>query len=69
MTEDPVVDLWFAALIVIFCLLFSAFFSAGETAFTAASRARMLALEKSGDSRAGIVNGFSRCANASSARC
>ncbi|HEX2509900.1 MAG TPA: HlyC/CorC family transporter [Microvirga sp.] len=56
MTEEPAVDLWFAALIVILCLVLSAFFSAGETAFTAASRARMLALEKSGDSRAGIVN-------------
>jgi Mg2+/Co2+ transporter CorB len=56
MTEEPAVDLWFAALIVILCLVLSAFFSAGETAFTAASRARMLALERSGDGRAGIVN-------------
>jgi Mg2+/Co2+ transporter CorB len=56
MTEEPSVDLWLAALIVIFCLVMSAFFSAGETAFTAASRARMLALEKSGDVRAKLVN-------------
>jgi Mg2+/Co2+ transporter CorB len=56
MTEEPAVNLWFAALIVILCLVLSAFFSAGETAFTAASRARMLALERSGDGRAGIVN-------------
>ena len=56
MTEEPSVDLWLAALIVIACLALSAFFSAGETAFTGASRARMLALEKSGDIRAKIVN-------------
>ncbi|HEY8383306.1 MAG TPA: HlyC/CorC family transporter [Microvirga sp.] len=56
MTEDPSIDLWFAALIVIACLVLSAFFSAGETAFTGASRARMLALEKGGDPRARIVN-------------
>jgi Mg2+/Co2+ transporter CorB len=56
MIEEPSVDLWLAALIVIFCLALSAFFSAGETAFTGASRARMLALEKSGDRRALIVN-------------
>jgi Mg2+/Co2+ transporter CorB len=56
MTEEPSVDLWLAALIVIFCLVLSAFFSAGETAFTGASRARMLSLEKGGDGRASIVN-------------
>ncbi len=37
-------------------LLASAFFSGSETALTAASRARMHALEKSGDQRASIVN-------------
>ena len=56
MMEEPSVDLWLAALIVILCLILSAFFSAGETAFTGASRARMLALEKAGDARARIVN-------------
>jgi Mg2+/Co2+ transporter CorB len=56
MAEDGSVNLWIAAAVVIFCLLLSAFFSAGETAFTGASRARMLSLEKSGDRRARIVN-------------
>jgi Mg2+/Co2+ transporter CorB len=56
MTEDPSVDLWLAALIVIFCLGLSAFFSAGETAFTGASRSRMLTLERGGDGRATLVN-------------
>lgn len=37
-------------------LLMSAFFSGSETALTAASRARMHALEKEGDKRAGTVN-------------
>jgi Mg2+/Co2+ transporter CorB len=49
------IDLWVAALIVVFCLALSAFFSASETALTGASRARMLSLEKAGESRAGIV--------------
>ena len=49
-------DPWFALGIVIFCLALSAFFSGAETALTAASRARMHALEKSGDQRAGLVN-------------
>jgi Mg2+/Co2+ transporter CorB len=56
MTEEPSVNLWLATLIVILCLGLSAFFSAGETAFTGASRARMLSLEKSGDRRAILVN-------------
>ncbi len=47
---------WIALFIVIFCLCLSAFFSASETALTAASRARMHALENGGDKRAGIVN-------------
>ena len=55
MTEQASVDLWLAALIVIFCLALSAFFSAGETAFTGASRARMLSLETAGDRRARLV--------------
>jgi len=47
---------WVALLIVIFCLALSAFFSGSETALTAASRARMHALEGSGDKRAGLIN-------------
>jgi Mg2+/Co2+ transporter CorB len=56
MTEDLSINLWAAAAIVVFCLALSSFFSAGETAFTGAPRARMLALENSGDARARIVN-------------
>jgi Mg2+/Co2+ transporter CorB len=55
MTEQASIDLWLAALIVICCLALSAFFSAGETAFTGASRARMLSLETAGDRRARLV--------------
>ncbi|HEX2553186.1 MAG TPA: HlyC/CorC family transporter [Microvirga sp.] len=54
--EDEPTNLLIAALIVIFCLMLSAFFSAGETAFTGASRARMLSLQRSGDVRASLVN-------------
>src|SRR5579863_303917 len=46
----------FAALIILASLVASAFFSGAETALTAASRARMHALEKSGNSRANLVN-------------
>ncbi len=42
-----------AIIILIAC---SAFFSGSETALTAASRARMLAMEKAGEERAGLVN-------------
>ena len=49
-------DLLFAASIVLLSLLLSAFFAGAETAFTAASRARMLALESAGDARAALVN-------------
>jgi len=56
MIEESSGDLWLAALVVIFCLLLSAFFSAGETAFTGASRSRMLVLERGGDKRAKLVN-------------
>ncbi|MGO4388456.1 HlyC/CorC family transporter [Microvirga sp. 2YAF29] len=54
--ESSLGDLWIAALVVVFCLLLSAFFSASETAFTGASRARMLMLEKNGSRRAKLVN-------------
>lgn len=50
------VDLWIAILIIVICILLSAFFAASETAMTAASRARMHGLEKAGDGRAATVN-------------
>ena len=49
------VNLWVAAAILIFCILMSALFSGSETAVTAASKARMHALEKQGDPRAARV--------------
>ncbi|MGO9134100.1 MAG: HlyC/CorC family transporter [Methylovirgula sp.] len=48
-------NLWIAAAIVIFCIALSAFFSGSETALTAASRARMHALQSNGDKRASRV--------------
>ena len=48
-------NLWIAAAIVIFCIALSAFFSGSETALTAASRARMHALQSNGDKRASLV--------------
>jgi Mg2+/Co2+ transporter CorB len=56
MVEESSGNLWLAAAFVVFCLLLSAFFSASETAFTAASRSRILVLEKGGDRRARLVN-------------
>ena len=47
---------WFSLVIVLVCLLLSAFFAGSETALTASSRASMARLEKQGDKRAGIVN-------------
>ncbi|GJE57539.1 HlyC/CorC family transporter [Methylobacterium thuringiense] len=49
-------DVWLAASIVVISLLLSAFFAGAETAFTAASRARMHSLESSGNRQAAIVN-------------
>lgn len=46
---------WIALAIVIVSLVISAFFSASETALTAASRVRMHALQNAGDKRAGVV--------------
>ena len=54
--EDTHTDLWLAASIVAISLLLSAFFAGAETAFTAASRARMHALETGGNARARLVN-------------
>ena len=47
---------WLTVLAVGICLLLSAFFSASETALTAASRAAMMRLEKQGNKDAYIVN-------------
>ena len=46
---------WMAFAIVLVCLVFSAFFSASETALTAASKASINALNNQGDTNAGIV--------------
>jgi Mg2+/Co2+ transporter CorB len=47
---------WLTVLAVVICLVISAFYSASETALTAASRAAMARLEKQGNRDAGIVN-------------
>jgi Mg2+/Co2+ transporter CorB len=47
---------WLSLVIVLVCLLLSAFFAGSETALTASSRASMTRLEKQGNRRAGIVN-------------
>jgi Mg2+/Co2+ transporter CorB len=59
----PQVDIFVAILVVIFCVLLSAFFSASETALTAASHARMHTLEKEGDKRATLVTRLLRQRN------
>src|SRR3974377_2019885 len=47
---------WISFLVVVICLLLSAFFAGSETALTASSRASMTRLEKNGNSEAKIVN-------------
>ncbi len=47
---------WIDLIVVVFCLLVSAFFSGSETALTASSRASMMRLEKQGNRKAAIVN-------------
>ena len=47
---------WLSLVIVLICLLLSAFFAGSETALTASSRASMARLEKHGNRRANIVN-------------
>ena len=47
---------WLSVVVVLICLLLSAFFAGSETALTASSRASMARLEKQGNKRAGIVN-------------
>lgn len=54
--EPLTMDIWVAVVIVAFSIILSAFFSGSETALTAASRARMHALEQGGDARAATVN-------------
>ncbi|MEQ8639905.1 MAG: HlyC/CorC family transporter [Alphaproteobacteria bacterium] len=49
-------DLWLVGGGIFLLLVFSAFFSSAETAFTAASRARLHQLESEGDGRAATVN-------------
>jgi len=51
LTED-----WISLGVVVICLAVSFFFSASETALTGFSRARMLQLEKNGNTRARLVN-------------
>ena len=47
---------WLSLVIVLVCLLLSAFFAGSETALTASSRASMARLQKQGNKRASIVN-------------
>lgn len=54
--EPSTLALWIASAIVVFCILMAAFFNGSETALTAASRARMHALERTGDRHATTVN-------------
>ena len=49
-------EFWFSVVSIFVLLLLSGFFSGSETALTAASKARMHALEKKGNKRAKIVN-------------
>ena len=58
--EPSTLELWISGAIVVFCILMAAFFNGSETALTAASRARMHALERSGDRGATIVNRLMR---------
>lgn len=46
---------WLSLAIVLISLMLSAFFSAGETAMTASSRARLSRLQKQGNPKAGLV--------------
>jgi magnesium and cobalt exporter, CNNM family len=47
---------WISLLVVLICLLLSAFFAGSETALTASSRASMARLEKNGNADATLVN-------------
>jgi len=48
-------EIWLTALAILILVALSGFFSGSETAVTAASKARMLQLEKAGDKRAALV--------------
>ncbi len=50
------VSLLVSFLVIALLLILSAFFSGSETAFTAASKVRLIAKEKDGNKRAGLVN-------------
>lgn len=54
--DDLAINPWLALGLILLSLMLSAFFSAAETAMSAASKARMLALKEGGDARAGIVS-------------
>ena len=54
--EAASINPWAAGAVLVVFILLSALFSGSETAMTAASRARMHALEKQGDPRAATVN-------------
>src|SRR5262249_35121480 len=47
---------WFVLVVIILCILLSAFFAGSETALTASSRASMHRLDKQGNHRAVLVN-------------
>jgi Mg2+/Co2+ transporter CorB len=47
---------WLSLVVVVICLMLSAFFAGSETALTASSRASMTRLEKHGNKRAAMVN-------------
>jgi Mg2+/Co2+ transporter CorB len=47
---------WLSLIVILICLLLSAFFAGSETALTASSRGGMTRLEKHGNKRAGLVN-------------
>ncbi|MGZ8388948.1 MAG: CNNM domain-containing protein, partial [Rhodoplanes sp.] len=51
LTED-----WRSLVVILICLVLAFFFSASETALTGFSRARMLRLEKTGNTRAALAN-------------
>ena len=50
------VTLWLFVISILFLIALSGFFSGSETALTAVSRARMHAMEKQGNARAGLVS-------------
>lgn len=56
MMVESGLGLWLTGVGVFILLVLGAFFSAGETALTGASKARLLTLEKDGDRRAALVN-------------